>query len=648
MRKTALIISVFGLMILSFAGYAWAQAPVPISPGSDEGKSLVISGCPTFSWAEVTEATGYKLAVFAYDAIERPLYYEQIAVMQTPVLENDIPVRALSWTPSADQGLCARTYVWYVAAVQWGEVLEWSEGRVFSVDALSGIDAASSKCAAVASEFEGGLKTEPLSTNQTAFENESMSALSLEQVIYQKQTVDSALRPCEENSCSTGKTLPGPIAMGLEGPSNTFYGSGAGSSIDGDQDATFMGVDAGTANTTGTWNTFIGRHAGGATIAHSENTMVGAWSGRVSLANNNTFTGAFSGYKNTTGSGNTFNGRRAGHNNTTGDDNTFVGIDTGFNTTIGSHNLFMGARAGYSNTEGGSNTFVGDDAGYSNTTGSNNLFSGRNAGYTNTTGSSNIFIGHNAGSANTSGGSNTFVGKDAGGSNTTGGSNAMVGRNAGVSNTTGYNNTVIGRNAGYHMSTGNNNTYLGNGSGFFNDDGNDNTFIGYSTGVANHGSGSVFIGYFAGSKEKDSNKLYIANSDTATPLIYGEFDNDLLRVNGTLEFTTGYALSDVRLKIDITPLQGALGKVQALQGVNYKWDIEDNPRRGFADDQQIGLIAQEVEKIVPEAVRTDSNGFKAVSYDKLTAVLVEAVKELKAENDQLKLQVEELRKLVTR
>ncbi len=51
---------------------------------------------------------------------------------------------------------------------------------------------------------------------------------------------------------------------------------------------------------------------------------------------------------------------------------------------------------------------------------------------------------------------------------------------------------------------------------------------------------------------------------------------------------------------------------------------------------QIGFIAQELEEVYPELVHTDSKGFKSVSYEKLTAVFVEAVKELKSENDKVK------------
>ena len=70
--------------------------------------------------------------------------------------------------------------------------------------------------------------------------------------------------------------------------------------------------------------------------------------------------------------------------------------------------------------------------------------------------------------------------------------------------------------------------------------------------------------------------------------------------------------------------------------------VKSFPQRNFPDTRQIGLIAQDVEKVLPELVHTDSDGYKSLSYDKLTAVLVEAVKELKAQNEKLQARVEAL------
>lgn len=63
----------------------------------------------------------------------------------------------------------------------------------------------------------------------------------------------------------------------------------------------------------------------------------------------------------------------------------------------------------------------------------------------------------------------------------------------------------------------------------------------------------------------------------------------------------------------------------------------------MSEGKQIGLVAQEVEKVLPERVSEDKDGYKGVSYSKLTAVLVEAIKESKAQNEKQKAEIEELR-----
>ena len=118
------------------------------------------------------------------------------------------------------------------------------------------------------------------------------------------------------------------------------------------------------------------------------------------------------------------------------------------------------------------------------------------------------------------GGYNTFYGVGAG-DNTT--------RDDGL-------DTFIGAYAGYSNTNGNDNTFLGYQSGLPNTTGSYNTFLGSGTGASNTtGNGNVFIGCYAGWDETGSNKLYIENGFTSTPLIYGEFDNKKLTINGNLQ-----------------------------------------------------------------------------------------------------------------
>ena len=87
-----------------------------------------------------------------------------------------------------------------------------------------------------------------------------------------------------------------------------------------------------------------------------------------------------------------------------------------------------------------------------------------------------------------------------------------------------------------------------------------------------------------------------------------------------------YASSDERLKDNIQLLPDALSKVEAIRGVEFDWNEKQNLHSGH----DVGVIAQDIEAVLPELVETRDNGFKAVKYEKLTAVLIEAVKELSA------------------
>ena len=102
-------------------------------------------------------------------------------------------------------------------------------------------------------------------------------------------------------------------------------------------------------------------------------------------------------------------------------------------------------------------------------------------------------------------------------------------------------------------------------------------------------------------------------------------------VGGTVQATNVIAISDGTLKTNITDLNDPLATINKLHGVQYDWKDPNN------DDHEIGLIAQDVEEVVPEVVRRLGNSdFKGIEYQKLTALLIEAVKELSNEIDLLK------------
>ena len=85
--------------------------------------------------------------------------------------------------------------------------------------------------------------------------------------------------------------------------------------------------------------------------------------------------------------------------------------------------------------------------------------------------------------------------------------------------------------------------------------------------------------------------------------------------------------SDQRWKTNIKPIQNALDNVLKMQGITYYWKVDEYPDKHFPEGEQVGFIAQEIEKVYPQVVLTDKDGYKSVDYSKFTPVLVESIKE---------------------
>jgi len=116
---------------------------------------------------------------------------------------------------------------------------------------------------------------------------------------------------------------------------------------------------------------------------------------------------------------------------------------------------------------------------------------------------------------------------------------------------------------------------------------------------------------------------------------------------GTVTASCGVlACSDIRYKTNVQSILNPLEKINAITGVTYDWLVNEFPEKGFTDQKQIGFIAQELEKILPEMVHTDEDGYKTVDYAKVTPVLVEAMKEQQTQIEDLKTQYESLLKEV--
>lgn len=88
-----------------------------------------------------------------------------------------------------------------------------------------------------------------------------------------------------------------------------------------------------------------------------------------------------------------------------------------------------------------------------------------------------------------------------------------------------------------------------------------------------------------------------------------------------------YNHSDARFKRDVTPINDALSTITNLSGYHYYFDQKAHPTRSFPGGRQVGFIAQEVERFVPELVHTAADGYKSVNYAQMTALLLQGIKE---------------------
>ena len=115
-------------------------------------------------------------------------------------------------------------------------------------------------------------------------------------------------------------------------------------------------------------------------------------------------------------------------------------------------------------------------------------------------------------------------------------------------------------------------------------------------------------------------------------------NNTAGRITATNDIVA-FASSDKRLKENIRPIPWAVDKVKQINGVYFDWiplsEEEEKTIHGNKGED-IGVIAQEIEAVLPELVTTRDNGYKAVKYDKIVALLIEAIKEQQGEIDELR------------
>jgi hypothetical protein len=118
-----------------------------------------------------------------------------------------------------------------------------------------------------------------------------------------------------------------------------------------------------------------------------------------------------------------------------------------------------------------------------------------------------------------------------------------------------------------------------------------------------------------------------------------------LDVDGEVNASDGYSsISDVKFKNDIKAIDAPLNKIQNIKGVSFKWKTAQYQNKSFSKGEHYGVIGQEIEKVLPEIVKENSNGEKSVVYLELIPILIEAMKEQQATISRLSEKVTELEK----
>ena len=480
---------------------------------------------------------------------------------------------------------------------------------------------------------------------------------------------------------------------------SNFLGQSAGAEATNAYSSNFLGYQAGLSASYANYSNFLGPSAGAeATNANSSN-FLGYQAGYAAFgADNSNFFGFNAGADASNAVNSNFLGPLAGYLAVSAYDSNFFGYEAGTNATNASSSNFLGYQAGTNATNANSSNFIGYNAGgidnsFAYATDANNSnFLGTNAGAGATYAYNSNFLGSSAGYGAISANDSNFFGYEAGYGSIASSSN-FLGYRAGAS-ANGSNSNFIGYYAGALAYNANDSNFIGTNAGDFAQYAQYSTLIGYRVAANVNftngiGSNNIIIGTNITLEDDRINSINIGglifgsdsySTTTGNPFSGSangkvginqpnpEYDFDVsgsgnytngLTVSGSTTITgslgvgtTGsavvgridasndvvaFATSDIHLKENLKPIANALYKLDHIQGYTFDWKQDEKlvSQHGFTG-RDIGVIAQEIEEILPEVVITRDSGYKAVKYEKIVPFLIQCIKELKDEIEELK------------
>lgn len=463
--------------------------------------------------------------------------------------------------------------------------------------------------------------TNTLGTNGTfSIKDQSTTYLSLNQT-------DGSLSINRNLMLSnTGAQMTGFIFKGGQRFIHNFQGPG------GDKGNLFIGINSGNfALNNAARNTSIGSGTMGAIFDGVNNSAFGYFSltSNFQGSNNSSF-GSYSMYSNNFGNNNSAYGSNSLYNNGSGSNNSAFGYNSLYSNSIGLENSAFGFESLKNNAIGDGNSAFGSYSLWENTSGESNSAFGVNSLVKNTIGNNNSAFGLNSLSWNATGTENSSFGMYSLYNNSTGWHNSAFGFDALRNNTSGWQNTAVGHHS------------------LLNSIGNYNTALGYNAGsTVTSGWNLTLIGIDANpSSPTAGDQITLGNGFVTS-----------LRCN----VTTITSLSDARDKKNIKDLSLGLDFISKLKPRQFNWDKREWYDKNISDGSRMqetptaGFVAQELDEAQSEAgvewlnlVLKDNPEKWEATPGNLLPIMVKAIQELKAENDELRAQVEILMRVEER
>lgn len=291
---------------------------------------------------------------------------------------------------------------------------------------------------------------------------------------------------------------------------------------------------------------------------------------------------------------------------------------------------------------GTDNTFVGVNAGNFITAGAEDVGIGRNALFSNTTGFNDTAVGSFSMNTNTIGSNNSAYGTFSLVNNTQGNQNVALGSYTLTTNTTGIGNTAVGYQSGFSLATGDNNTFVGNNSALLLGNGFTNVIIGYNSGLSlTAGDNNIYIANPGVASETGVIRIGTPATHTAA-FMQGVFGS---AVGGTgigvfvdAAGQLGTVVSSERFKHDIQDMGSRSEDIYKLRPVTFVYNNDET------ESMQYGLIAEEVDQVLPALVVQDDEGKPyTVRYHLLPQMLLNELQKLHAIVQDQALMINELK-----